>query len=228
MASEEQSAAPHPRASFFDVFPLPPRRFTIETPLTPDEVYKRLTGVVGPRSPMYLPYFARTNKLFAGNVTPREFKIMRVIRLGNGSLPVILGTIEPTGSGARVTIMVRLMRYASIFMMVWLAVGAFFIMVALFGALRGQLKAAVPVLLFGAVIMALGFIVMSAAFSFEARRARMLLEEALQEPPSERIEAIISNVAPPRWPTYWTVLVVVAVLGTAAIVTSSIVSRISR
>src|ERR1700674_4092390 len=107
MASVGGGAPPNSRDGLLSELIRPPfRQFVIDTELSEAEIVERLRGIVELGSP-FVAGLGRTNKLFAGEVSPHGFKIMRLIYYGNGALPVVIGRFEPGPKGARVQVTMR-------------------------------------------------------------------------------------------------------------------------
>src|SRR6266404_6216304 len=94
-----------------DLIRPPFRKFAIDTELSEAEIVER-------GSP-FVAGFGRTNKLFAGEVSPHGFKIMRLIYYGNGALPVVIGSCESGPKGARVQVTMRPTKFATAFGILW-------------------------------------------------------------------------------------------------------------
>ncbi len=202
-----------------DLIRPPSRRFVIDTGLSEAEIAGRLRGIVEPRNP-FLASFGRTNKLFAGEVSPQGFKIMRLIYYGNSSLPVVIGRFEPGPRGARVQVTMRPTRFASAFGTLWLAAAAIFTVVAglatIFSWPRNAAVSGGIFTLGGVAAIAFGYLIMAVPFGAEARKAQGLLEETLQATPGPRIQKVLAS-APPRLPRFAKFLLAV---GAAAIILS--------
>lgn len=100
------------------MFFLPYEYFEIYTHLSPQEVCRRLCSVIEP----WHWYPADINRFF-GTVYSDHFKISRKTGGGTISPPVILGKVEPDGTGSRIKIIIRL----DWFVVVW--------MILIFGAM---------------------------------------------------------------------------------------------
>jgi hypothetical protein len=87
----------------------PFHRTSLVTGLPPDAVRERLAGLLHRG-----PWFARPirgnpgEKPFRGTVEPTTFTIQPRSPRRTSFIPVILGTIEPSGAGSRVTLEMRL------------------------------------------------------------------------------------------------------------------------
>jgi hypothetical protein len=187
-----------------DLIRPPFRKFVVDTELAEAEIVERLRGIVEPRG-AFLAGFRRTNKLFAGEVSPQGFKITRLIYYGNASLPVVIGTFEPGPNGARVQVTMRPTQFAIAFGTLWFGFMVLFtVIVGLVtisawwksGAVKDGIFSFLPV-----AMLAFGYLLAAVTFGAEARKARRLLEEALQTRPGPRIQKV-QDSAPPRLPRF--------------------------
>ena len=186
-----------------DVLRFPSRQFDLDTELTQAEVVERLRAIVEPGS-AFLASFKRTNKLFAGDVSSDAFKIRRLKYYPNQNFPVVIGRPEPLPVGTRVKITMRLTRSIQVFIVIW-SVAMVFACVPFLSPLPSSTKHGVsffarftPLELVGLVMGGLSFVYLVAAVSFdiEARRARGLVEEALQPAPGPRVQRVLEGVRP--------------------------------
>ncbi|MGH7812536.1 MAG: hypothetical protein ACREQI_00835 [Candidatus Binataceae bacterium] len=169
---------------FRDLLRLPFRRFVIDTELSEAEIVQRLGAILGKQN-YFSRAFTSTDKLFAGIVTPQGFKIRRIIKYNNPSLPVILGSFEPGPKGARVEITMRLSRFVAALDSLWFTGVTVFFVLAMFSKSPANL---VPFLLFTLGMLIIGYIICIVPFGAEARKARRLLDEALQSKPGPSVQ----------------------------------------
>jgi hypothetical protein len=197
-----------------DLLRFPSRQFVIDTELSQDEVVERLRAIVEPGN-AWLAGFRRTNKLFAGAVSPDGFKIIRLIYYRNSFLPVIIGRFEPGPGGVRVQVAMRPNQFARIFGTLWFGLLAFGIAFASFVTIFSSRKKEFgSLLVFDGLALAMGtfgYLMVSVSFGAEARKARGLLEEALQATPGPRIQRVLAG-APPRLPRVAGYLLMIAVM----------------
>lgn len=216
---------------------LPFRKFVIETSLSEAEVAERLRGIVEPGSPFLAPFW-RSNRLFRGEVSPQGFKVMRIILYRNSFLPVVSGTFEPGPSGARVAVTMRPMRPMQVFLALWFGLGLAFIAVALGRSIGPAFSsghsgtnphAGSPILLIGSVAgVSAAYLIFAGSFGYEARKARALLEDALQAMPSDRIQQILAGTKPEGAPRALMHAVIVALIGAAAAVIAMVLVQHGR
>jgi hypothetical protein len=192
------------RAKKRDVLRFPSRQFDIDTELSQAEVVERVRAIVEPRS-AFLAAFNRTNKLFAGDVSSDGFKIRRLKYYPNPHFPVVIGRFEPLPVGTRVNITMRLRRFMQAFIVIWSAAMVFACVAPFLLALPSSTKNGVsffvlftPLEWIGLVMGGISFAYLVAAVSFgvEARKARGLVEEALQPAPGSRVQRVLEGVRP--------------------------------
>lgn len=185
-----------------DLIRFPSRQFVIDTEISQSETVERLHAIVEPGN-VFLAGFRRTNKLFAGEVSPEGFKIMRLIYYSNGLQPVVIGRFDPRPRGTRVQVRMRLRQYASGFAALWFGTLAFIAFLSLFEAIfsskRNQAGNWLEGMGFMSAMGAVAYLMVAASFGYEARKARGLLEEALQAMSGPRIKKATTS-APPRVP----------------------------
>jgi Cytochrome oxidase complex assembly protein 1 len=204
-----------------DVLRFPHRDFDIDTELSQAEVVERLRAIVEPGN-IFLAGLRRTNKLFGGEVVPDSFRVMRLIYYGNSSLPVVEGHFEPGLRGARVRVTMRPTRFAQIWFTGWFGFLILFFFVSTLAIVFSPRKNVATGALFCGGAVAMGtfayLMVLAGPFGIEARKARELLEEALQATPGPRIQRVLDR-APPRlsrWAKYLLGVGAIAVVGSVA------------
>ena len=185
-----------------DVLRLPYRQFDLDTGLAQAEIVERLRAIVEPGS-AFLASFKRTNKLFAGDVSSDGFKIRRLKYDPNPHFPVVIGRLEPLPVGTRVSITMRLRRFMQVFIVIWSAAMLFACVVPFLLALLSSTKNDVFVLFtplewVGLVMggVSFAYLVVAVSFGVEARKARGLVEEALQPAPGPRVQRVLEGVRP--------------------------------
>ncbi len=128
---------------------------------------------------------------------------MRLIYYSNGLQPVIIGRFDPGPRGTRVQVRMRLRQYASGFVALWFGTLAFIAFLSLFEAIlsskRNQAGNWLEGMGFVSAMGAVAYLMVAASFGYEARKARGLLEEAMQATPGPRIKKVTTS-APPRVP----------------------------
>ena len=154
----------------------------------------RINGIVEPHSPL-IATFVRTNKLFAGDLSSDHFKIKRIVNYRNTMVPVIEGVFEPSPSGSRIRITMRLVHWVAGFFVLWCGGTTIMFLLSALGLLSpGHTSTGLSSLFPLALVYAMGAI----GFNSEADKARGLLEEALRATPSGPVEQVLSNVVKPK------------------------------
>lgn len=91
--------------------------FSIDTRLPQMEASARLASQVEP--PRWLR-LGGGDKPFQGEFYGRHFSITRIIRYRNSFLPVVTGSVEPSGAGSRVQVHMRMQVFVMAFLVVWI------------------------------------------------------------------------------------------------------------
>ena len=116
---------------------LPYRRFTIETSLGPDEVRERLREAIAAQ---WTRGFTQPAQPLVGDFDGTSFDITRYIRGRNSFKPRIRGTVEPAGSGTRLSGTMRLHAIVIVFIGAFVfAAGSVFLAGAARSVARDQL-----------------------------------------------------------------------------------------
>lgn len=142
---------------------------TLDSRLTPDEIYGRLQYYVTKRENMLISF---TKKLpqhtFEGNYDDESFRIRKIIHYRNSFLPILHGTYWRNGTHTRIQIKMRLLPFLYIIfpLMVAIAIGSFF-----------QLKsskpnATLPELALPIIILFIIYFLILGFFIFEVWRAK--------------------------------------------------------
>jgi hypothetical protein len=95
----------------------PFERLTIETPLAPEEVRRRLAQVIEPKQ--MFRFFSRDHKPYQGSLNDDRFEVSRIIHYRNSFLPVIKGDIRPGLGGSVVDITMHPYPFVIVFMLIW-------------------------------------------------------------------------------------------------------------
>jgi hypothetical protein len=187
-----------------DALRFPFRRFAIDSPLPPQDAVARMTGIIEQRNLMLAEFFP-SDKLFAGEFSDDHFKVERILRLTEqaGSRAIIEGTIEPTASGTRVLITMRLKRRDQIGVFIRFAIGgALLLLCVLAPLINPRIHASVSFAMFMLLMLGGGYAIVAAGFNLEVRKTRELLGEALQPSPSARVRDALSEAAARRMPRF--------------------------
>jgi hypothetical protein len=146
----------------------PWRDFVIETRLAPNMASAELEKLVGAGGPFI-------HKPSSG----RERRFCRRISYRNSFLPMIGVVVEPSPTGARVRISMRLHVFVMAFMTLWMTGATLGCLAMLTVGLRQQN----PIALFALVFPLFGAALVSIPFALEARIAEDLLREPFAGPP---------------------------------------------
>jgi hypothetical protein len=177
---------------------LPYRRFEIVSTLSREAAAARINGIVEPHSPL-IATFVRTNKLFAGDLSSDRFKIKRIVNYRDTMVPVIEGVFEPSPSGSRIRITMRLAHWVAAFFVLWCGGTTIMFLLSALGLLPSSHPTSSLSWLFP---LAFVYVMSAIGFNSEADKARGLLEEALRATPSGPVEQVLSNVVKPKLSWY--------------------------
>ena len=113
---------------------LPFEELTINTELSPDEVKRRLSGVVEP--PGGSGVESAGGKPYQGRVEGDTFKVRRVIGYRNMFLPVVKGVIRPEADGSSIRLKMGLRSPILVFVAAWLGFSGVVTAMSLYSMLR--------------------------------------------------------------------------------------------
>ena len=149
---------------------IPFENFTLVTPLSKDEVRKRLLENTEPKKFFRMPFRSPdSHKLYEGEVRGYEFNIRRIIHYGNGYLPVVEGRIVPAAGKTMVHIVMRPSIYA-------IAFGAF-VIISLIGLIIYYVtdlaqSVFIPGVIAASAMLVLFYTLATLGFKLESRRNR--------------------------------------------------------
>ena len=148
---------------------IPYKRFTIETMLTVDEVFKMLLQVVQPKKFWPKP-FSENRKQFVGTVSKEGFKFIRNVYYLNSFLPTIKGTFNSSDGVTRIIITMACNPCVVISMTVAFTFFGYFLMSVLMGLISGFL-----VISGSLTLGALGYLICTFAFKATSNADRLFL-----------------------------------------------------
>jgi hypothetical protein len=149
-------------------------RFVIDAPAAPDEVRDRLQTAVAPHRRSAL---RDAEAPLTGTVAANSFELRPVLGYRNSFAPIAHGSFASGVAGTRIDVRLRMLWPVAIFMAIWLAGAAAFLVVAFVVAFRDPSRWWFP--LIGLAFLAFGYGLMALSFWFEARRMRTDLERLL-------------------------------------------------
>ncbi|MEM6264266.1 MAG: hypothetical protein AAGI38_17255 [Bacteroidota bacterium] len=103
---------------------LPYENLTYRTPLTPEEILKRIDDVIEPKKMFRMKggfWGNSDHKPYEGSIKDLSFKMTRIISYRNSFLPVIKGKIGRDINGTKVEVSMRLNSFVLVFMAIWMA-----------------------------------------------------------------------------------------------------------
>lgn len=142
------------------------RRFSIETPLAPEQARTRLIEAIGPQ-PTSL--FDRDGRPFVGSMVGSTFDMMRATRGRNSFRPRIRGSVETAIRGSEIRGTMQLHEIVLVVMAVFLGLPTMVLFSLLAGSLRsGSLDPAAP---YALGVVGFLLVMMLGGFVVESRRA---------------------------------------------------------
>lgn len=155
---------------------LPYDSYEIQTSLTHVGAVAILQSEIEPRKWLR---FSRKHKTFEGVLSWEGFKIWRIIHYRNSFIPIISGSFEEGAPGVKVKVRMRLHLFVMAFMCVWFAVAGCVIILTGAALLSGH-TAPSPMWFIPFALFFFGWLLVSGGFWFEARKAKPLLMDLLQ------------------------------------------------
>jgi len=166
---------------------LPRRDFELESSLEPLKIYEALAPYVGPPP----PFGMRADKPYAGSVGLASFELRPNITYRNSFLPFASGRVWPVGGGSRVVVTMRMGIFSRVFMSIWLAMAAGFMLLAAgMAALTGLHGERGGIVVFGGLFLFMcifpvfGQVLARTGFRREADPLEKFLRDVLRAPPS--------------------------------------------
>jgi hypothetical protein len=153
---------------------LPDKRFVIEAGDAPEVIRERLQAAVAPARRFAL---RRPDRSFAGTIDADSFELRPVVGYRNSFVPLVRGSYRTGLAGTRIDVRMRLLRPVAAFMAAWLALAAFFVVLAAIAAAHDPLRLGFVAL--ALAFFSVGYGCMSVLFWLEARRTRAKLEALL-------------------------------------------------
>jgi hypothetical protein len=156
------------------------RRFTLESPLPPEQARTRLVEAIGP---VPTSIFHRDSRPFVGKMNGSSFDAIRASYGRNSFRPKIHGRIEPDTRGSRIHGTMQLHEIVMAVMAVFLGLPTLLLINLLLDSVReGQLNPAAPYA-FGVILFLLAMLL--GGFAVESRRALGDLAEIVEATKSE-------------------------------------------
>ena len=171
---------------------LPYRRFEIVSTLSREAAAARINGIVEPHSSANRDVRAH-QQVVRRRSLKRPLQNQTDRQLSRYDALVIEGVFEPSPSGSRIRITIRLAHWGAAFVLWCGGRRLCFFFPREAAAVKQRDKRP-----FMAFPLAFVYVVGAIGFNFEADKARRLLEEALKTAPSGRLRQVLSNVVKPR------------------------------
>ena len=155
---------------------LPKKSFTIKTEMTPREVHSLLLSKTEPKKKSDFFFGCSTDKPFCGEVGLFDFKISAVLQYRNSFNPIIIGRVNPSGSGSEISIDMRLSKGVKVFLLIFCIFAAviesFVTAIAIATGQIGVILAPLPSCIF---ILLAAFLMTFVGFRISAKRAEQEL-----------------------------------------------------
>jgi len=148
---------------------IPYHELTLQSPLSPAEVMRRLEIYVRPRRTFAERFTVYSEKPYEGELAQSEFRISRIIGYRNSFLPFSEGKVDPSGSGSQIRLVLRLNPFVNLFALIWFGLLLLFLALDLFALFTQQTSSAslVPFV----VMVGFGILLFNGSFWFEARKS---------------------------------------------------------
>lgn len=159
---------------------LPYEDYQLITSLPEKEVIELISRQIEPKQALRFAQFRRNKnwKPYEGEITGNIFRIIRVIRYRNSFLPMIFGTIESRGGETRISIEMRMMPLATLF--IFLLMGVIVIMEISFLYIGLHDQSFLPAIAVPLMMFALGYFMVYWGFKIESVRSKKFLRELLR------------------------------------------------
>jgi len=173
------------RNIFDDIMLVPYEKYVLITRLSPQEIHYRLDQIVDTSKHFNTIFsMARREKLYHGELSESNFKIVRKIGYRNSFLPVIQGRVSSSAQQTRIDIQMRLHMAVLIFIIVWLGVVGL-VCIATMPTLMKQLFQAAgekfdPKLLLPFGMLIFGYLLVTLPFKMESRISKKFLAKLLE------------------------------------------------
>jgi hypothetical protein len=159
---------------------IPHHELRLQSTLSAAEAVRALAAQVAPPLPVLSFGFPFGSVPFEGTVTESGFELQRIIHYRNSFRPQIRGAIEPTPVGCSVSVTMALHPLVSGFAVVWLmgvCATALVLLASAWQRLALSVETFMPI-----AMLSLFWLVVTASFRFEARKAEQLLRDILVAP----------------------------------------------
>lgn len=150
----------------------PKDTFEVDTTMPATEIVSALDAEVEP--PKWFRWQSSSGKKFRGKFSIDGFKIMRIINYRNSFLPVIKGTVNPTMSGSRISVTMRLHWLVAIFMLFWFGGVSTGLVTFLVAEVSGKTEP-LPMLLVPLGMLLFGIVLTYGCFWWEAKKTKPMI-----------------------------------------------------
>ena len=159
---------------------LPVENYVITSKLSIDEIKRRLTDNIEPKSLSISVFNRSSNKPYQGQILEDTFTISRIINYRNSFLPVITGHISIFLGKTQIQVKMRPATFVLIFISFWLAiVGLTCLAIILIGLIQFEKvwqNESSPMFLIPFAMLLFGYLLPTLAFKAESRKSKQFLE----------------------------------------------------
>ncbi|HYV95199.1 MAG TPA: hypothetical protein VE978_25720 [Chitinophagales bacterium] len=164
---------------------LPFENYKLISPLSEDEVIKRLAQIIEPKETFNHFFWTKnSSKPYEGKLKDGYFKIRRIIDYRNSFLPMIMGHVSQTQAYTEIRIRMRPAKAVIIFMIFWMGVVlsvCIVVLLALIAQYRQVLKEGFS---FGALIpfimVVFGCLLFTIPFKYESKKSKQYFKTLLE------------------------------------------------
>lgn len=154
---------------------LPFERVIYSTNLPQQEIIKRLSDVVEPKT---FSFGRKPTKDYKGSVDMKNFDISRVINYRNSFLPQIYGTIQKNNYGTEIQVTMSLNGFVFLFTIAWCLIASFTFVIILMKGIRDK---GITLELFLPLIMLLFMYGLTmAGFKIESKKSKEYLKNIFE------------------------------------------------
>lgn len=151
---------------------LPKKSFILKTGMTTSEVRTLLLSKTEPKKKLDFFFGCSTDKPFCGEVGLFDFKISAVLQYRNSFNPIVIGKVNPSGSGSEISIDMRVSKSVKIILLIFCifaaVIDSFAAAIAIATGQISLLLASLPSCIF---ILLAAFLITCFGFRIGAKRA---------------------------------------------------------
>lgn len=155
---------------------LPYEKYTFETPLSKEEVLRRISENIEKEQTLRLSWDKR-EKPYEGRINENSFRLKRIIGYKNSFLPILVAKIESRSGKTVLKVKMRLIHFVLGFMIFWMS-GVLLGLIA-FG-IKSFTDEFTPAVLIPLGMLLFGYLLTTLPFKYESKRYKSFIEELLE------------------------------------------------